>query len=162
MSADPIPRRTPCAREVHDLFRPLGRRGARLSLLAAVLTLAALAGCAPADAPLTPVFRLTQVLEPALDQVPLHCDVADDFRPAIGCVATIPLPVQQMPRPDNRVLVVPVQIPEGVTGGSPLVAFDPRVRGPREEWRRTPTMLMDTPPDGALELLHLALFPAPL
>ncbi|MFN8604023.1 MAG: sulfatase [Candidatus Binatia bacterium] len=150
MSADPIPRRTPCAREVHDLVRPPGRRRAPRSILAVVLALAALGGCAPADAPLTPVFRLAQVLEPALDQVPLHCDVADDFRPAIGCVATIPLPVQQMPRPEGRVLTVPVRIPEGVA--TKLVAFDPRVRGPREEWRRMPTMLVDAPPDGVLEL----------
>ena len=138
MSADPIPRRTAGAR----------RRAARaLSLLAVGF---ALGGCAPADAPLTPVFRLAQVLDPPLDQVPLHCDVADDFRPAIGCVPTIPLPLQSMPRPEGRVLTVPVRVPDGA---SPvLVAFDPKVRGPREEWRRTPTMLMASPQDGALDL----------
>ena len=136
MSADPT-RRSP------------GRRAAfALPLLA--LTFATLAGCSPADAPLTPVFRLTQVLDPPLDQTPLHCDVADDFRPAVGCVPTMPLPIQSLPRPQGRVLTVPVKIWDHVKPD--LVVFEPRVRGPKEEWRRTPVMLMTYPPGGTVDL----------
>ncbi|MBM4245244.1 MAG: sulfatase [Deltaproteobacteria bacterium] len=138
MSADPIRRRR------------YGRWRATPALPLLALLAATLPGCAPADAPLTPVFRLTQDLDPPLDQTPLHCDVADDFRPAVGCVPTMPLPIQGMPRPEGRVLTVPVKIWPHVKPD--LVVFEPRVRGPREEWRRTPVMLMEYPPGGTVDL----------
>lgn len=109
-----------------------------------------LSGCGGADAPLVPVYRLAQLLDPPLEQTPLHCDIGDVFRPTIGCTPTVPLPIQSVPRPTGRVLTVPVQLPAEVK--PPLVAFDARVRGPRQEWRRVPTMLLAYPASGKLDL----------
>jgi arylsulfatase A-like enzyme len=136
-----MPRRAWATRRLPGLF------ALRLSL---VLSLA-VAGCMRADAPLQPVHRLFRTLDPPLDQIPLHCHVGDVFRPTIGCVSYVPLGTVGLPRPEGRTLTLPVSVPAGLT--SELMVFEPKVRGPREEWRRTPTMLLARPPSGKTELL---------
>ncbi len=114
------------------------------------LFLLALAGCTRADAPLQPVHRLMQELEPPLEQIPIHCDVADVFRPSIGCVGYVPLGVKVMPRPEGTTLTLPIKLPDGLH--SELMVLEPKVRGPKEEWRRTPVMLLPWPASGETEI----------
>lgn len=127
------------------------RRGRPFASCLSVLLLLALAGCTRADAPLQPVHRLIRELEPKLEQIPMHCDVADVFRPSIGCVAYVPLGIVGMDRPAGRTLTLPVTVPPGLES-SALLIFEPKLRGPREEWRRTPSMLMQHPASGKIDL----------
>lgn len=128
-----------------------GRRPRVSCALLLPLLVLSFGACARTEAPLQPVHRLFQELEPPLDQIPLHCDVDDVFRPTIGCVSFVPLPAAQLPRPAGRVLAYPYTLPEGIA--PELIAIEPKVRGPRQEWRRTAPMLLATPADGRGELM---------
>ena len=94
------------------------------------------------------MYRLYEGLTPPIQPLPLHCDIGDDFRPSIGCLPSMALGGPNgVPRPASRVLGVTLALPPGTPGT--LLIVEPKVRGgAREEWRRTPTMLVDRPRDG--------------
>ena len=127
------------------------RQWATSCLLLVACTLLVLAGCSGADAPLSPVHRLADELNPPLDQVPLHCDIADDFRPTIGCVAIVlTASVQDLPRSGAATVTIPITIPKGVKAD--LLVLEPSVRAPKEQWSRLPRVLIPFPPGGKTEL----------
>jgi arylsulfatase A-like enzyme len=116
-------------------------RAAGGCVLAALLLLGA--ACSRPDAPLQPVFRLVDTLEPApAKETPPHCEISDDFRRAIGCLPYVPLvgPLSGVPRPAGQTLVVSAKIPAGFE--STTLIAEPRVRGPREDWRRSGTLVV--------------------
>jgi len=123
------------------------------ALLLAASCALALGGCGRADAPLQPVYRLMDTLDPALSgDDPVHCDIADEFRPAIGCMPYVAMgTIAALPRPQGTALTVPVTIPATLSAG--MIVVEPKVRGPREEWRRTPTMLLQRPASPRTELV---------
>jgi arylsulfatase A-like enzyme len=126
-------------------MRPL-----RLLSAAALLLCAA---CARPDAPLQPVYRLVDSIEPApAKDAPPHCDINDDFRRAIGCLPYVSLVgVKTLPRPAGGALTVPATIPAPLAAG--MIIAEPRVRGPHQEWRRTPLLVLPRPDGPQTELV---------
>ena len=128
--------------------RPL--RACARHAAAGVLLLASgaalLAGCARPEVPLQPVYRLIDVLDaPLAKDALLQCDIADEFRLTIGCLPIITIGMKTVPRADGDMVHVSTKIPPVLSGN--VLVVEPRVRGPHEEWRRPPTMLLPRPVD---------------
>jgi arylsulfatase A-like enzyme len=110
-------------------------------LALALVALAVVPGCRRSDqVALQPVHRLASLLDPPLaSDVPPRCEVADEFRPSIGCLPFITMLNKTMPRPPGGEVRVTADVPDGMRGG--MMILEPRLRTTRD-WQRTPTVVM--------------------
>jgi arylsulfatase A-like enzyme len=110
-------------------------------LALALVALAVVPGCRRSDqVALQPVHRLASLLDPPLaSDVPPRCEVADEFRPSIGCLPFITMLNKTMPRPPGGEVPVTADVPDGMRGG--MMILEPRLRTTRD-WQRTPTVVM--------------------
>ncbi len=87
------------------------------------------AGADAQDVVYAPAHRIVRELEPPLSAgEPEECGVADEFRPALGCLESLPLgPDTKMDRPTNGRLEVAGSVPRKFWDQPMLI--EPRVRG---------------------------------
>lgn len=90
-----------------------------------------------------PVHRIVRELDPPLPPAePEECGVTDEFRPALGCLESLPLGDSVVPRPNDGRLMVDGALPRRLWNRPMLI--EPRVRGePLAGFKLAPAQVLE-------------------